>query len=500
MNLKKLSAFFLIHAFTSILLFSKDYNVLDFGAVGDGSTLCTAAIQSAIDKANKDGGGKVVIPNGDFLSGSIILKSGVNLYLESKATLLGSTQDSHYVKLHFWKALILADSANDISISGKGTIDGQGAQLALNIDSLFYVGKIDSTMYELKERRPKAPLRPQIIEIRNSTNVTVKGVTIKNSASWVQTYHLCNQLLIDDIHVDSDAYWNNDGIDLIDCKNVKIINSYINASDDGICLKSQGMKGYEDAYCDSIYIANCKIRSSASAIKFGTWSYTGFKNITIEHIKVFDTFRSAVALEVVHGGFIEDIVISNIKASNTGNAVFIRLGDMSRKFEPGRIKNVSIKNVKVKVPFEVPDLQYDIRGPALPFFHNTFPASITGLPGHQVQNVALENVQVIYPGKGNKAYAYAPISRLDNVAENADKYPEFSMFGELPAWGFYLRHVNGLTLKDVKVKIRQPDYRPAFVFDDVNELKLENVEIKGDDKKRGYIFHRTVQPKNFNAY
>lgn len=491
MNIKKWILTILCFAANCTFLFSKDYSVLSYGAISDGKTLCTESIQSAIDAAYVEGGGRVIIPKGSFLTGSIILKSNVELHLENNALLLGSTQPNDYIKLNFWKALILADSAENLSISGKGTIEGQGAQLALNIDSLFYVGQIDSAMYSLSERRPKEPMRPQLIELRNCKRINISGITLKNAAAWVQTYHLCQDLVIDHIKVESDAYWNNDGIDIVDCKNVKITNCNINSSDDGICIKSVPYKGYEKAFCDSIYIANCIIRSSASAIKFGSWSYTGFRNVKIENIKVYDTFRSAIAIEVVQGGFLENVEINDISAKNTGNAIFIRLGKMTKKIGPGSLKNVSIKNVKVKIPFKRPDYQYNIRGPELPFFHNTFPASITGIPSQSIDNLRLENIKISYPGRGNKAYAYAPLSRLDDIPEKENAYPEFSMFGELPAWGFYVRHVNGISFSDIEIKIRKGDYRPAFVFDDVQGLKLNDIQIKGDKKANKIIYHNS---------
>ena len=200
---------------------------------------------------------------------------------------------------------------------------------------------------------------------------------------------------IDRIRVESDTYWNNDGIDLIDCVNVRITNSFVNSSDDGICLKSS--RHSDGLYiCDSIYIANCTIRSSASAIKLGTHSYGGFKNIKIENIKVYDTFRSAIALEAYSNGVLENIEISNVKAKNTGNAIFIRLGDARANQPPGTLRNVTIKNVRAQIAFYPPDSKYEIRGPELPFFHNVFPSSITGIPDYLVQNVHLENIKIIY--------------------------------------------------------------------------------------------------------
>ena len=274
---------------SSILLPAQDYNILDFGSKPDGITINTQSIQSAIDAANKNGGGRVIIPAGKFLSGSIVLKSNVELHLLKGAVLLGSTEFNHYFKIKRLYSLILADSQHHIAITGEGEIDGQGRKLALHVDSLFHAGQIDSSYYNFVEMRPNYHVRPHLIEFVDCQHIQVRNVTLKNAAFWVQTHDRCENIIIDSVHTDSDAYWNNDGIDIQDCKNVRITNCFVNAADDGICLKSQS----PDHFCDSIYIANCTVRSSASAIKFGTVSHGGFKNITIENIKVYDTFRSA---------------------------------------------------------------------------------------------------------------------------------------------------------------------------------------------------------------
>jgi hypothetical protein len=233
------------------------------------------------------------------------------------------------------------------------------------------------------------------------------------------------------------------------------------------------------------------VRSSASAVKFGTVSHGGFKNVTIEHIKVFDTFRSALAIECVDGGTLENILIENVNAVNTGNAIFIRLGDRSKTRDPGLLRNITLRNIKVEVAFERPDYAYEIRGPALPFFHNTFPSSITGIPGHPVENLTLENIEIIYPGRGNNGLANMPVSRLSEVPEREALYPEFSMFGELPSWGLYVRHVEGLMMKNIKFSIAAPDYRPAMIFDDVHLLQLEAIRVDGDTKARPIILSKS---------
>lgn len=465
-----------------------DVNVLDHGAVSDGTTLTTSAFQVAIDQAHDSGGGTVTVPAGQYLCGAIVMKSGVELHLEEGATILGSTNPDDYFVINRWKGLIMADHASNISITGSGTIDGQGAALALRIDSLFYAGEIDSSDYEFRERRPKAPLRPQVIEFVDCQDIVISGITIRNGASWVQTYYNCRNLLMRGIRVESTSYWNNDGVDLVNCQNVLVSDSYFNTSDDAICLKTYTYKQDGTEYCDSILITDCVIRSSASAVKIGTASYGDFTNITIRNIKVYDTFRSAIALESVNGGSIKHVLVENIQATNTGNALFVRLGKRSKKWDPGVITDVTIRNMQVEVPLIQPDQNYELRGPALPFFHNIFPSSIVGIPGHSIEDLTLENIQILYPGKGNPAYANMPLWRAEQVPEEIAAYPEFSMFGELPAWGLYLRHVKGLTLRNIQLSIEHPDYRTAIVGEDVEQLQVSGLDITGAESAGDSFF------------
>jgi polygalacturonase len=478
---------FLTACLHTCMLQAQEFNIRDFGAVPDAETLNTSAIQAAIDAAHHNGGGRVIIPAGAYLTGTIVLQSQVELHLMPDAVLLGSTNVQDYKKLNRWMALIMADNTENIAITGKGKIDGRGRMLALHIDSLFYAGAIDSINYNFSHMRPKEYMRPQIIEFVNCTNIEIRNITLVNGACWLQTYERCTNVVIDSIIVRSDAYWNNDGIDIVDCRNVRITYCDIDVADDGICLKSVT----PSLFCDSIYVAHCNIRSSASAVKFGTVSHGGFKNVVIENIYVYNTFRSAIAIECVDGGTLENVLVTDMKAVNTGNAIFIRLGERTKRGDGGQLKNVTIKNMQVEIAFERPDYAYDIRGPALPFFHNPFPSSITGIPGKEVENVLLENIEIQYPGRGNPGLAYMPLSRLDEVPENIKDYPEFSMFGELPAWGFYVRHVNGISLKNVKLSIAAPDYRPAIIFDDVKGLTLESIVIEGDEKQHQIILYRT---------
>lgn len=224
-----------------------------------------------------------------------------------------------------------------------------------------------------------------------------------------------------------------------------------------------------------MYIADCTIASSASAIKFGTASWGGFKNITVRNITVHDTFRSAIALECVDGGTLDGVLVENIHAVNTGNPIFIRLGQRNGK-TASVVRNITIRNVFAEMPFDIPDINYDVRGPGFSV-NNPRPSSITGIPGCYVENVNLENVEIVYPGRASKGIYYYPLSQIHQVPERINSYPEFSMFGELPAWGFYVRHVKGLTLNNVRLSLKDNDFRPAFVFDDAKDIYLDKISL-----------------------
>ena len=470
----------------------KEFLVTDFGAVPDGKTLNTIAIQKAIDAAHKrKKGGKVVFPSGNYLSGSIQLKSNVHLYFEENAQLLGSTDPGDYQKMEFpgrpespkkddnsQMALILAHKAINIKLSGKGRIDGQGLPLALHIDSLHHAGVAIDPNYNTKRNRPNETMRPKLFRFSQCENIEITDLKVGEAACWGLSFELCTNLIIDTLTVTNRSYWNNDGMDITDSKNVRITNCDVNSADDGICLKSY-YPGYSN---DSIYIANCTIRSSASAIKFGSASFGGFKNVTIENIKVFDTFRSAIAIESVDGALIENIKVNNIVAKNTGNAIFVRLGHRAGE-KPGVVRNISITNMKVEVPFGRPDIDYDLRGPEVNFFHNPFPSSIAGIEGHQIENITLENIEIIYPGRSSKSMAYIPLSDLDRVPEERKGYPEFSMFGELPAYGLYVRHAKNVKMSNIKFGLKEMEYRPAFVFDDVHNLNMSSIQLPNTDKE-----------------
>lgn len=450
--------------------------------VGDGKTLNTSAIQTAIDKLSRKGGGKLTLLQGKYLTGAIQLKSGVELHLEAGAELLGSTDPKDYYQLQVGGegdvvrkdnskyGLILAQGAKNIRLTGYGTINGRGRELALTIDSLCKAGILKDEHYSTRLHRPSEIMRPKLFFFSECDGVEITHLTLRESACWGLSFDQCRNMKLDNLTVLNRAYWNNDGIDLTDCADVEVANCYINAADDGICLKSYHLRGVSE----NIHIHDCHIESSASAVKFGTASWGAFRDIRITNIDVLNTFRSCIAIESVDGARIENILVDGMKARNTGNAIFVKLGNRAGD-GTGYIRDVTLKNFDVELAAGRPDGDYDIRGPEVSYFHNPFPSSITGYPGHPVQGVVLDSIRIVAPGNASKGMAYV---RVDEVPENEKNYPEFTMFGELPAWGFFFRHVDGLTLRNVDLVYVREDFRSPIVKDDVWNYQEEGVSIK----------------------
>lgn len=493
----KRNIFLLIIVFafsTNASLCQKVFDIMAYGAKADGVTNNTISIQKAIDEASASGKGRVLVPAGKFVTGVITLKSNVDLHLADGAVLLGSPVRLDYGPKNA-SALIVADGQKNISITGKGTIDGNGAEVVKDTYRMLEAGRLQDEQWKTVnpwgQLRPAERNRPEIIEFLNSDNILVKGVSIINGACWIQDYNNCTNVILDSIKVVSNTYWNNDGIDIVDCKDVRITNSFVNCDDDGICLKSSNRK----SRCENIYIGNCTVRSSASALKFGTASWGGFKNVTVRDITVYDTYRSAIALEAVDGGVLEDIDIRNVKATNTGNAIFIRLGHRNKDSVISSLRNVYIANVKAEIPIGKPDRGYPMEGPVVNPPHNLFPASITGIPGHAIQNVKLENIEIVYGGDAKKETAFFATDTLERVPEREADYPEFSMFGELPASAFYVRHATGIEMNNVKISYKKSDFRTAFVFDDVDDLKLQNLKVSAVKGTAAIILNKVSNPK-----
>lgn len=494
---------------------NRTYFPQQYGAVADGVTLDTSALQGAIEAAHAAGGGVVRVPPGIYLIGTIELRSGVTLHLEKGATLLGSPRVADYRRGN-WPALILAKQQSHVAITGSGVIDGQGKQVAQDTLRIFesgnwvdffpglkpgekvftgigtdknpwidpYAMQRDGTLRNRVAPRDREDVatwrvdefvRPQLIEFWRCQDACITGVTLKNAANWVQAYRDCDDVVISRVRVESTSYWNNDGLDIVNCRRVRIEDCDINAADDGICLKSDPSP--EGRGCEDVTIARCRIRSSASALKLGTASHHGFRRIRAEELEIYDTYRSAVALETVDGGVIDDVKIRRIRARNTGNAFFLRIGQRNQSRPPGTLRNVELSDFEVEIPSGRPDEGYEHAGPPLKVPVNLLPASIVGLPDRPVENVVLRNIALVYGGGGRRDRAEVPLSALHTVPEKRVNYPEFSMFGELPAWGLFLRDGEGIRLENVSFRLASPDFRSALVADRVKSLTLRGVKF-----------------------
>jgi hypothetical protein len=485
----------LIILFSVIFGFSltaKDFTVSDFGAKNDGITINTSTIQKAIDFVHEQGGGRLIFETGSYVTGSIYLKSNVTLHLEQGATILGSTNPFDYIKdaKIGWMSMIFAVNQENIGITGKGTINGRGFLTAYNMVNYIHRGIYTDP---LKYDRPNETNRPQNIYFRECKNIRIVDITLRDPGSWNQTYDQCQNLYVDHIYVDSKSYWNNDGIDIVDCDGVVIKNSYFDAADDVICFKSHSA----EHMCQNVVVDNCVGRSSANGLKFGTVSRGGFKNFKITNLTIFDTFRSAITLAAVDGGEIENIVIDGVRSINTGNVIYLRLGDRWAKGKKPYMKNVTISNVYAEVPLTKPDAGYNYEGPVEDLPRNISPASIVGLVENKIQGVHLKNIQIVYPGEGNPLYAKRGLTaeELDGVPEMRDAYPEFSQFKELPAWAFYVRHAEGVSFENVTFTAKKKDYRPSVVLDDVKDVSFTGLVVHEPESvgKQQVFSHKTSQ-------
>jgi hypothetical protein len=423
-------------------------DVRSHGAKGDGKTKDTEAIQKAIEAAANRGGGAVCLGPGKYLSGTIFLKSNVTLYLGEGSTLLASTDPADYPRIHpsyrsytevyVCQSLIHAEKEHDIGITGSGAIDGQGSA---------FKGK------------PWLE-RPYLVRFVSCERARVEGIALRDSPMWVQHYMDCDHLTIRGITVLSHVNHNNDMIDIDGCRNVRVSDCFGDSGDDAITLKSTGARP-----CENVVITNCVVFSTCNAIKLGTESNGGFKNISISNCAL-GPLRSAegffgtkmlagIALEIVDGGTLDRVAISNITMTGVRVPIFLRLGNRARPIHKeaekpgmGTFQNVTISNVVAEAVERIG-------------------CSITGLPGHPIRNVSLSGVRLLFPGGGTAEEA------ARQVPEKPAAYPECTMFGVLPAYGLYCRHADGLTFKDVKVGCKERDLRPALVCEDVRSLEVD---------------------------
>ncbi len=415
-------------------------NVLEFGAKADGRSKDTQPIQKAVESCSERGGGTVYFPAGVYLTGSLHLRSRVALYLDHGAILKASTDENDFDPYEelgfkneadretsfFHHALIWAEDVEQVAILGTGTIDGN----------------------RTKRGGPKP------IALKRCRHVTVKDITIRNAPNYAISLLGTDYVNIDGVNI-FNGYC--DGIDPDACRHVRIANCQIETWDDAIVPKASFSLGIRRA-TEYLTVTNCILATNCSVFKLGTESGGGFRCITVNNCVMHDraTGRppiSGIALESVDGGDIDGVTISNISMVNVRAPIFLRLGNRGRDMDTpaaGALRNVVISNIVATGARQA--------------------CPIAGLPDHAIQNVTLDNLQIAFTGGGTVEQTAIP------VPEEEGKYPEATMFGILPSYGLYCRHVEGLRLRNIRLTLQTADYRHALVCDDVSRMVIDSFE------------------------
>lgn len=458
-------------------------NALETGAQGDGRTLNTIALQKAIDQAASAGGGTVVIPAGDFLTGGLVLHSHVTLHLEPGAILRGSQRIEDYAyhpgppiegdaNGHH---LLFALDAEDIAITGHGTIDGGG--------SAFWHRKRRPTPRPEDlwadviawDYEPATPRRPSpMIEFARCRNVRIEGVTLTNAPGWTLRPVACETVLIRGIRVRNPIYApNTDGMDITACRNVFVSDCDIATGDDAICIKSENPYG-ELLPTKNITVTNCVLSTCCNGFKVGTATHGRVENIVFSNSVIYneastplnERATSGIALEVVDGGSMSGVLISNIQMENARTPIFVRLGR----------RTPASGSFLRSIRFE----QIHATGALLT-------SSISGLPGMPVEDVVIANSSLHTSEHGIATWAHG------EIPEHPDKYPEARMFGRLPASAIYIRHANTIRITNTELKADLPEERPTIVCDDVHDIEFRGLTTSApSSSESAFMLHNTT--------
>jgi polygalacturonase len=426
------------------------YDVRQFGAKGDGITNDQKAIQKAIDACAKTGG-TVVLKSGTFLSGQLLLVSNFTLQIDETATLLGIKSDAEIDYPHHQietqhpnrmlqdcqRRLVYGNKVHNVTITGGGTINGQG-----DYEPWMNVKEIGTE----KDR-------PSLLAFVSSNHISVSNIQLIKPACWTQVYIESDNITVKNIKVNTGKLTpNRDGIDIVDCHNVLIEDSNFETEDDGICFKSGSEYG-----CKDVIVRRCTIDklnvNAGNCFKLGTDGLGSYMNFDVSELVLKNAKQnSAITIESMDGAVIDNINIHDCTISNSGQAIFVLLADRkrtvpNRKPRIGTISNIQFKNIKGDT------------------FTQQYPSIITGIPGHNIQNITFENIDLNLKGGIQTAN--------QTVMEYDGKYPEGSYFGVTNAFGFFIRHTDEISFKNCKITVENQDARPWLVQEDVKKLIQE---------------------------
>ncbi len=420
----------------------------EYGAISDGQTLNTLQIQKAIDACHESGGGTVLFSKGDYLTGTMVLKSNVVIKVDKGSRIVGSKYLKDYPEhiegfrsimseyYEFRQSLIYAENAENIGICGEGEIYFSGEKK--NFPSPQTVGKIDG--------------RPLGMRIMRCKNIVLKDIFLHNSAAWMQNYVDCKNLLFDGMKVVNHANFNNDGIDIDGCVNVIVRNCFINSEDDAMCIKGAGGKPTEN-----VLIENSTFYSVCNAFKIGTDTQGDFRNIICRNITLGGVPDSLVSLrgheastgitiETVDGGNVESILMSDITINQARCPIYIFIGNRLRIIpewkatKPGYLQYVIIKNVK--------GVGNKRQG-----------SLISGSRLQSVENVVIRNMDLQMENATDTTLFYKPVNPREDIYPDAQNYSK----NGLPGYGFFVRNATDVILDNVSIKTNNPDPRPCFV-------------------------------------
>lgn len=428
---------------------------------GDGSREITGEIQRVIDETSAKGGGRVVVPKGDYVVCALRLKSGVELHLEEGAALLSVTNLDAYRVSRRMNSMVFATGATNVSITGRGTIDGRGR---------FFDRVI--------ERKPGLRLRGgwRTLTFQECANVKVEGITLLGATSWTFFLKHNDGVAVRGIRLWGHANYCNDGID-IDSRNVLIEDCDIDAEDDAIVFKTHR----PDFAVENVVVRNCRLASNSSNIKFGTESFGTFRNVRVHNCSigcktpshtinphnfpgemrdVRNHAISGIEVSAVDGGSIEDVVISDIEMGEGINTpIFVRL---ARRKQPAAGRSSYMRNVTIE--------RIKMTSPSCCAIAN----AIAGVPGLRPQNIVIRDVELKMLGGGTRKEAAEVYT---DERERAFPMPYALFKSMLPAYGFYVRHADGVRFENVRISYADgKEERPPIVGDDAS-VTTENCEF-----------------------